>query len=169
MSPWLCPVCGNGFSIGRICGRMYFMFFSWREWLLINLQFALHMAYMSGSTRACCNRGSSDLWDGKWHKMTLCTFVWLSWGTGKLIKDKQTCRKSRKQSINWENNNAAEKSSQICFFIRQNPQLFLSVYVIEWLVSFPKGEISAWLCFELRCLPMGSMLWLVVPVPPDLK
>lgn len=47
-------------TYGRHCGRIYIMFLSWGEGALINLQYALQKACVSGSTRTCCIRGRSD-------------------------------------------------------------------------------------------------------------
>lgn len=64
---------GGVTTYGRHCRRIYIMFLSWGEGALINLQCALQMACVSGRTRTCSIRGSSDSEEGKWHKMTLCT------------------------------------------------------------------------------------------------
>lgn len=59
-------------TYGRRCGRIYVMFLSWGEGALINLQYALQMVRMSGSTRRCCISGSSDLCEGKGLYALLC-------------------------------------------------------------------------------------------------
>lgn len=41
-------------------GRIYVVLLSWGDGVLINLQYALQMACMSGSARTCCVIGGSD-------------------------------------------------------------------------------------------------------------
>lgn len=48
-------------TCGRLCGWIYVMLLSWGEGALINLQYALQMVCVSGSTRTCCISESSDL------------------------------------------------------------------------------------------------------------